>query len=304
MRDSAKPDATFNSLPPDSGLPRDTFAMKFSDIDFLIIGAGKSATTWLQIQLQSDPAVYMPDPELHFFSRNLTQGEDWYLAQFDDAKRDRTVGEKSNSYLYAPDAAQLIHDRMPHAKLIVQLRNPVERAYSNYCMLHRRGDVGSDIASYLDPSVAGENKLLVSGHFASHLQTYIDLFGRDKLLILFFEGVSADPEAQIAKVRSHLGLPPRRLAPSSRTKTKDKTAPAVLPEWKQRLGWMKPIVRPLRNTTAFETARGWIAREHEYPPLNDDLRHRLNDYYEPSISALEWMSGQSLERWYRPVSET
>ncbi|WP_299284924.1 sulfotransferase [uncultured Tateyamaria sp.] len=274
--------------------------MKLSDIDFLIIGAGKSASTWLQNQLQSDPAVYMPDPELHFFSRNYERGVDWYLSQFDDAGQGRIVGEKSNSYLYTPNAATRIKQHLPHVKLIAQLRNPVERAYSNYCMRFRRGEVGADIGSYLEPSIAGENPLLVSGHFASDLEAFINLFGREKLLILFFEGVAGNPSKQMAQLRAHLELPPHPLASDGADKVKDKTAPAVPAVWSKRLSWMKPMVRPLRNTVAFEAARGVIAREVKYPPLTDDLRNRLNDYYAPSIAALEELSGQSLSHWYGP----
>lgn len=279
------------------------YPMQFSDIDFIIIGAAKSATTWLQTQLQSDPEVYMPDPELHYFSREYDRGSDWYLSQFDEEGRGKTVGEKSNSYLYESDAAVRLHEHLPHAKLIAQLRNPVERAYSNYCMLFRRGEVGADIETYLDPS-RGENlSMVVAGDFASHLQTYIDLFGREKLLILFFEGVKSDPAAQMAQVRDHLGLPPRPLAPEGRIKVKDKTTPVVPARLSKRFAWLKPFVRPLRGTAPFETVRGAIAQEIEHPPLSDDLRQRLNDYYAPSIEALEELCGQSLNHWYEPAAK-
>lgn len=275
--------------------------MRFNDIDFLIIGAGKSATTWLQTQLQADPAVYMPDPELHYFSREYHRGEEWYLSQFSDRGAGKTVGEKSNSYLYEPEGPERIHRVLPEVKLIAQLRNPLERAYSNYCMLYRRGDVGKDIESHLDPSKGQHLRLLVASNFASHLQAYIDRFGREKLLILFFEGVAADPEGQMSQVRSHLGLPPRVLAPESVEKVKDKTEPVVPAHMRRRLGWMKPMLRPLRGTPAFEAVRGRIARQVKYPPLSDDLRARLNDYFSPTIEALEQMSGQSLSHWYGPT---
>lgn len=278
--------------------------MQFDDIDFIIIGAAKSATTWLQTQLQSDSAVYMPDPELHYFSREYSRGQDWYLSQFSEEGLGRTIGEKSNSYLYAPEAAARLHRDLPQVKLIAQLRNPVERAYSSYCMLFRRGEVGADIESYLDPSLGENLQLLGSGNFASHLQPYIDLFGRERLLILFFEEVLDDPETQMSRVRAHLGLPPRPLAPNGREKVKDKTAPLVSARLRKRLAWMKPIVRPLRSTPAFETVRGLIARKTQYPPLTDELRKRLNEYYGPSIEALEQISGQSLGDWYEPVDRT
>lgn len=280
------------------------YPMQFNNIDFIIIGAAKSATTWLQEQLQSDPAVYMPDPELHYFSREYSRGEDWYLSQFSEKGFGRTVGEKSNSYLYVPEAAARLHRHLPHAKLIVQLRNPVERAYSNYCMLFRRGEVGADIGNYIDPSQGENMRFLVAGNFASHLQSYIDLFGREALLILFMEGVLDDPETQMSRARAHLGLPPRPLAPDGQEKVKDKTVPVVPARLRKRLAWMKPIIRPLRGTPMFEAVRKAIARKTQYPPLTNELRKRLNDYYRPSIKVLEQMSGQSLSRWYEPMGRT
>ena len=275
--------------------------MRFNDIDFIIIGAAKSATTWLQTQLQADPAVYMPDPELHYFSRKWELGHDWYLSQFNDGDSQKLVGEKSNSYLYTSGSAERIHAMVPQVKLIAQLRNPVERAYSNYCMLLRRGEVGYDIESYLNPAQGEHFRFLVAGKYASHLQDYVDLFGSDRLLFLFFEGVRQNPEKQMALVRDHLGLPPGELAPAGHKKVKDKTVPVVPPHMRKRLAWLKPMLRPLRGTAAFEAVRGSIAQKTEYPPLTDELRNRLNDYFNPSIEALEKMSGQSLAHWYRPV---
>ncbi|MGB3797993.1 MAG: sulfotransferase [Alteraurantiacibacter sp.] len=272
--------------------------MQFKDIDFIIIGAAKSATTWLQTQLQSDPAVYLPDPELHYFSREYDRGHDWYLSQFSDEGIGKVVGEKSNSYLYVPEAAKRLHRDLPQVKLIAQLRNPVERAYSSYCMLFRRGEVGPDIQSYLDPSAGENTQMLGSGNFASHLQPFIDLYGRDRLLILFFDGVAKAPQKQMSQVRNHLGLPDRALAPEGMAKVKDKTAPLVPAGMRQSLAWMKPLVRPLRGTAPFEAARGLVARKTVYPEMTEDIRKRLNDYYSPTIEALETMSGQSLNHWY------
>lgn len=279
-------------------------ALQFSDIDFLVIGAGKSATTWLQMQLQADPAVYMVDPELHYFSREYHRGDEWYLSQFSDAGIGKVVGEKSNSYLDDPEAAAHIHRAMPEVKLIAQLRNPVERAYSHYCMMFNRGEVGPDIERHLDPSKPMDDRILDIGNYASHLRRYVELFGQKKILILFFEGVTGDPEGQMSRVRAHLGLKPRPLATEAVRKVKDKTASHVPARVRERFAWIKPIVRPLRGTSAFETVRETIAREIEYPPLTETLRERLNDYFAPSIDALEEMSGHSLDHWHRPMART
>ena len=167
--------------------------MQAQDIDFLIIGAAKSATTWLQQSLQADPAVCMPDPELHYFSRFHDRGDDWYFSQFPEIQAGQLVGEKSNSYLDTPSAPQRVHDLLPHVRLIVQLRNPVERAYSDYCMLYRRGEVGRDIDSYLDAGTGSLGRFLVGGLYCAQLQAYLDLYPKDRLLVLFFEEMVSIP---------------------------------------------------------------------------------------------------------------
>lgn len=273
--------------------------MQFDDIDFLIIGAGKSATTWLQMQLQSHPSVYMPDPELHYFSREYGKGSDWYLSQFEGEKNGRLVGEKSNSYLYSPHAAERIHSALPRIKLIAQLRDPVERAYSHYCMLYRRGEIGADIERFLDPSKVDDPRLLGAGNYASHLKTFVDLFGRESLLVLFFEGVRQDPANQVARLQEHLGLSSRPVAEVKSERFKDKNAAMIPPTLRRSLQWTKPLVRPLRGNRVFEAVRGSVAKELVYPPLSHELRDRMNDYYRPSIESLETLSGQSLSHWLR-----
>lgn len=79
--------------------------MQFDNIDFIIIGAAKSVTTCLQTQRQSDPAIYMPDRELHYFTKGYRRGDSWHLSQFSEEGAGRIVGEKFNSHLYTPEAA-------------------------------------------------------------------------------------------------------------------------------------------------------------------------------------------------------
>jgi hypothetical protein len=83
--------------------------MLMGEIDFLIIGAAKSAATWLQRSLKTDPSFVMParDLELHYFSREFDRGNQWYLSHFPHTKEVGTVvGERSNSYLDTPNAAR------------------------------------------------------------------------------------------------------------------------------------------------------------------------------------------------------
>lgn len=74
----------------------------------------------------------MPDKEVHYFSKNSDLGEDWYLSHFRD--HDKINGEKSTTYLYWTQCHQRMYELIPDAKIIILLRNPVDRAYSNWNM--------------------------------------------------------------------------------------------------------------------------------------------------------------------------
>src|SRR5687768_3651516 len=117
---------------------------------FIVIGAAKAATTWIAHQLGERDDVFLPGPEPHYFSREYARGDDWYAAWFKDAADSQLVGEKSADYLSDWNVPARMAALLPGVKLIAQLRNPVDRAYSDYCMLFRRGQVNGDIDACLD----------------------------------------------------------------------------------------------------------------------------------------------------------
>lgn len=276
-------------------------AMDMREIDFLIIGATKSATTWLQQSLQQHPAIYMPDPELHYFSREYERGPMWYLAQFAPANGHCVIGEKSNSYMDTPAACGRIHRDLPHVKLIAQLRNPVERAYSDYCMLYRRGDVGPDIAQYLDPRVAKGGRLLNGGLYFDQLRAYLDNFPAGHLLVLLYEDILTMPQEQLNTTATFLALEANLRVPPVISKVKDKTQHVISPGIRRLLAPFKPAVRPFRQAALFKGARSLIAREPSYTALSSDMRKRLVDFYMPQVERLGPLVGRDLSIWLTKI---
>jgi hypothetical protein len=271
--------------------------MRLEHIDFLIIGATKSGTTWLQRSLQRDPQVFMPDPELHFFSRAHDRGTAWYLAQFEGhTAGHRLVGEKSNSYLDDPSAASRIGASLPHARLIAQLRHPVERAYSDYCMLLRRGEVGRDIENQLDPRRHGRDRFLRGGLYAAQLRAFRDRFAQEQIKVVLYDDLIACPVEHIDGVRAFLGLAPSAVPPVEE-KVKDRTTAIVDPRVRWYLGFLRPMIRPLRNSSVFRIVRSAVAREQLYPALSPDLSARLMDFYAADIEDLGRLVRRDLGRW-------
>lgn len=271
--------------------------VRFSDVDFVIIGAAKCATTWLQEALQADGAVAMPDPELHYFSREFGRGDAWYLSQFPEKGAARALGEKSNSYLEVPEAARRLHAAMPHVRLVAMFRDPVERAYSDYCMLYRRGEVDRDIRRHLDPRTSAQGRFIATGRYAERLAPFLDHFPADRLLVVIYEALKAKPTVELDRVRAHLGLPPAPPAGVATRRVKDRTSPMVPPPIRRLLAPLKPLARPLRGSPVFEAARGLVAREIAYPALDGDTRARLADHYAEDTARLESLFGCDVSAW-------
>jgi len=263
--------------------------MQLEDIDFVIAGAAKSATTWLRHQLQSDPAIYMPNPELHFFSREFHRGTSWYLDQFSPHDGARLIGEKSNSYLDTEEAAGRLRAALPDARLIIMLRDPVERAYSDYCMCYRRGQVTGDIEQHLDPSRAPQERFLKGSRYDLHLRRILSHYDQEAVLVTQYELVSSHPQKVLDDVRSHLGLLPRPLAQAAERKINDRDAKLLPLSLRVRLAPMKSMVAPLRGTKPFESVRGLFTAKVRYPELSKDLKLRMLDYFAPMQDTLAAM---------------
>jgi hypothetical protein len=267
-----------------------------SNIRFLIFGAAKSATTWLQRSLERSPTISMPSPELHYFSDEYHRGPDWYLSQFNFDKPDALVGEKSNTYLTVPQAAERIRKDLPDVRLIVQMREPAARAYSDYCMLFRRGEVSRNIEDHLDPARAADKRFINNGRYALHLRRFYDLFPPEQILLLLFEDIRREPEAQLARLAAHIGHEAPLAAPVD-SKVKDKNAAVVPLPLRRVLKPFRPVLDGVRHTKPVKVLRDAVARPQEYPPLSPDLEKRLQDFYAPEVSELEQRIGRPLDVW-------
>src|SRR3712207_6690007 len=103
--------------------------------DFVIIGTQRGGTTSLYHYLSKHPEV-LPAlrKEIHFFDLNFDRGLDWYLAHFARQDQPGLVGEASPLYMFHRDVPERVRRVLPNAKFIALLRNPVDRAYSQYQM--------------------------------------------------------------------------------------------------------------------------------------------------------------------------
>jgi hypothetical protein len=132
--------------------------------DFVVIGAQKCGTTFLYQLLVQHPYVRPAfAKEVHYFDLNFRRGDNWYRSHFPlhiNNGRKYITGESSPYYLFHPHAARRASAVVPDAKLIVLLRNPVDRAYSHY--QHQVKRVGGDARETLtfEEAIEAEERIL------------------------------------------------------------------------------------------------------------------------------------------------
>ena len=110
--------------------------------DFIIIGAQRSGTTSLYNYLIEHQNIKSTSQkEIHYFDNNYDKGLTWYSKKFPSIRKGIEItGEASPYYIFHPHAVNRISKDFPNVKLIVLLRNPIERAYSHYCMAIKKGN--------------------------------------------------------------------------------------------------------------------------------------------------------------------
>lgn len=154
--------------------------------DFVVIGGRKCGTTWLDGMLRQHSQIHLPTKtkELFFFDRYWDRGLDWYADQFADAPNDAIIGEVTPSYLHCEAAAARLAQVLPEAKLIVVLRNPIDRAWSDYLHAKRKGDVRGDS---FEAAIRELPSIVTESRYASQLEPWLSAFPRTQLRLLYFE---------------------------------------------------------------------------------------------------------------------
>ena len=230
--------------------------------DFLIIGAAKCGTSSLFNYLKSHPQILLPHKkEISFFGHKFKYGIDWYLAHFPSIsdRADFITGEATPNYIRFSKAAQQIKDLFPQIKLIVLLRNPIDRAISWH---HHKLNSGLAKGTFAD-AVAQEMKqlenfseedLMRKGHnpdnilgslYFYKLKIWMEVFDREQFCLIKSEDLYNNPEAVMTRVFSFLGL-------------KD---------------------HPLSQYPTFNAG--------SYNSISDELRKTLADYFQPHNQKLE-----------------
>lgn len=192
--------------------------------NLFIIGAAKCATTSFHDYLNQHPEINMSsikepnyfsneeieDDNLYYLGANSFSSIEKYEKLFDKSKGYKFYGESSVSYISYSKTAKKIYDYNPDSKILIFLRNPVDRAFSHYLMDYSAGYFNFNITDIIENEnipIPIYQQIIELGFYSNQISRYIDLFGRDQVKILFFEECIKDLDFAMNTVEEFLDIP-------------------------------------------------------------------------------------------------
>lgn len=190
-------------------------------IDFVGIGAPRCATTWIYQCLKEHPQICMSVPKEtnYFLSSKKTKD---YKSYFKDCKISQLKGEFSTHYIFYPDKViPRMKTQNQNVKLIVCLRNPIERAYSHYLFNKSFGGICSFFS--FRQALNKEKILIKGGLYYSLLKKFYASFPRENILVLIYEDIQKDPLKFIQNIFKFLKVDDSFVPPSLNKKLNPRT---------------------------------------------------------------------------------
>jgi hypothetical protein len=166
--------------------------------NFICIGPARAGAGWLYEVLREHPEICMAKniKETEFFTCDYDMGMGWYETYFSSCTGAKAVGEITNRYIFSPDVALRIHRHIPQCKIVVCLRNPLDRLISNYLFKVREGTLncGFNEALQLMP------QLLFESRYFHYLEPFYHLFPNRQFFYIDFQLLSQNPKALVRKL--------------------------------------------------------------------------------------------------------
>lgn len=274
--------------------------------NLLGIGAQKCASTWVYRVLEEHPDVCMSDPkELDFFSFHYHFGFRWYESHFTAVKPVRIAGEISPSYLCDAMAAERAFAYNPGFRVVVTLRDPVERMFSNHLHEIRLGHIGS--GTTFEEGLENNPMYFEQSRYGHYLSSWFRVFPREQILVLFQEEVEKNPLQQAERLESFLGLshPDERSAVGRRSNRSEAARLAWLEslfkgagKMMRRIG-LAPLVDRLRAMSWVDSLRqkNKVHLSGQVPQMLPETREKLIGMLEKDVSELSQLLGDQTLPW-------
>jgi len=293
---------------------------------FLIIGAARSGTTSLYRYLKQHPQVYLsPIKETEFFAFEgdktpligpgfnlrapaITDLVD-YISLFEDVQNEIAIGEASPVYLYSPKAVRRVFHYLPHVKIIAILRNPVDRAYSQFVQNVR--DEIEPLTTFEEAIAAEEPRIkkgwywgyhyIAAGFYFHQLQRYFSRFTRNQIKTYLYEDLKRAPIVLLDDAFTYLGVD-NRFEPdlSKRYNVSGFPRSRLIHRFLTKSGWAKDTLKSLLPEHIAKQVKNAITDHNlEKRQIKEETRYRLVSIYNQDILKLEKLIDRDLSAWLK-----
>lgn len=262
--------------------------------NFLIIGAQKAATTSLHSYIDQHPDIYMsPKKEPFYFTHTgmnmpgnnmVTELED-YKMLFSGRTNEKIVGESSTTYLACPWTPRLIHETIPEVKMVAILRNPIDRAWSQFKM-HRRKGVNT-FSNNFDEALAqfrvrerGDEKwetgYVEMGMYHKQLMRYYSYFKQEQIKLFLYDDILDNLSEVLTQIFDFLQVDPDVSMDVNYRRNTSSTKKSNLSQW-------NPFSR----------------KEKDKMQMSQGARSRLIHLYEDEVMELSQLIDRDLSHWLK-----
>jgi hypothetical protein len=275
-------------------------------LDFVIAGAQKCATSWLYYCLKDHPQIYLPSSkreQVYLGGRlHKKRGNVWFFNKIGVSDIEKVNGDVSVDYIFDPTSPAVISDLFPGTKLIISLREPIERAVSAYYWNLRCGnvedmDLGKGMRRVIDKTSTAEDpdlsydassyylNILARGLYDIQVKRYLNHFPQDQFLVLPFDRIKTEGGSILSYVYEFLGVDssfrPSRLNRSRR------------PKRNSYLRFLLRFERDSPNTSLYRRIgnathqlAGWLGFGRDRPSLPHNVEEELCRFYRPHVHEL------------------
>ena len=284
--------------------------------DFFIVGAPKCGTTAMNRYLGQHPGIFMPEiKEIHYFGSDLRVHRDMtlksYLSIFKGAGDARRVGETSVWYLYSKLAAREIKKFESEARIIIMLRNPVDKIHSSHSYALYSGretipDLGAALEAEKyrreDPNAPIGVLYREAMNYTEQVQRYVNVFGWEKVHVIIYDDLKNDPTGIYKKVLGFLDVEQdfvpefKVVNPNKRPRSKRLQSLLWRPPRAVRVAGRSVLPRQLRHGVV-QRLRKLNSRDESRPSMDPELRKSLQKEFAPEVERLSRLLDRDLTHW-------
>ena len=274
--------------------------------NFFIVGAARAATSSLWFYLSEHPEIFMsPNKEAQFFGFFDTDRKhkakyktlEEYSRLFDGVTNEKVIGEATPTYLALPESAHSIRKHCPNAKILISLRNPIDRMFSYYEMSLSKG---RDKNISFEDWIQSNKFWLESSHYADNLNRYFRLFDREKIKIILYDDIANKTEDILGEIHRFLGV--EVIRPESKPYAynqggRSNTFFGDLLYKSTTNRYLNKVLRPIMPRSVKDIIHRLRSSSMKKGIVNPETRENLCEYFSKDIASTEKIISRDLSHW-------